>query len=180
MYEQIDPAKVTRDALVRDHAQRMTRGPKIPMPQGQRVSAEPYIGVKYPGEDATLMLGNPGLFLKEPKVGYVYLWKVRDDRRTAALLRAKHIRPVEMHELDEDNPMAEVVELKTASGDFVLWESHALFEMRPEIVKRYYIDYERYAVGRLADHAMDFAGEIRSASTEAYAGDIRLGGEKVS
>jgi hypothetical protein len=108
----------------------------------------------------------------------MYLWRIRDQARTGAMIRSGVIRPVEMDEIDEDCSLAEVVELVTAKGTFVVWETHALFEMPPEHVERYYTGYENYAVGRLATHAAQFNDEIASNSRGAYEGIIQKGRDR--
>jgi hypothetical protein len=167
-----DAAAVTQQALIAAHNARMVGGPKVALPNGIRVSADPYIGVRYPGEDATRLLGEPRSVLLHPRPGAMYVWRSRTEARTAAMVRAHHLRPVEMKEINPDCALADVVELETPSGTFVMWETLALFEMPPQCIERYYTGYEKYAIGRLAQQAMDFDDTARRTSGGAYKGEL--------
>lgn len=167
-------ADATRNALIADHNARMVGGPKVALPNGLRVSADPYIGAKYPGENSTTLLGAPQEVLKNPTPGSMYVWKVRTDAKTAALVRAQHLRPVEMHEIDPTCALAEIVELVTPSGTFIMWETMALFEMPAQCIERYYTGYEKYAIGRLAQQAVDFSERVVEESRGSHKGKMSI------
>lgn len=167
-------AHVTQQALLEAHNSRMVGGPKVALPNGIRVSAEPYIGVKYPGEDSTILLGDPAQVLSHPNPGCMYIWRSRTEARTAAMVRAGHLRPVEMKEIDPSCALADVVELETPSGVFVMWETLALFEMPAKCIERYYTGYEKYAIGRLAQQAVDFESRVITESRGSHKGELKV------
>ena len=162
MERELDAAEVTRKALVENHALNMTRSAKIPLPNGARAIAAPYIGKKYPGEDATKMLSMPESILKHPKPGYKYVWRKRTDPATTSRVRAGWYTPVTFDQVDIKNPLAAIISLETPSGDYVIWEDQALFELTPEVAYHYYGAYEDYALGQLASKAIEFKDEIES------------------
>jgi hypothetical protein len=165
---ELDQAEVTRRALVANHAQNMTRGAKIPLPNGQKESATPYLGLRHPGEDATKMLSMPESMLKHPKPGYKYVWRRRTEPTTIARVRSEMYRPVEFDEVDIKNPLAAIVSLETPSGDYVLWEDLALFELKPEVAHHYYTAWEDYSKSILTQQVVEFKEEIAAESGGAY------------
>jgi hypothetical protein len=172
-------AEVTRKAIVSEHAQRMTPGLKIPLPQGMRESAAPYLGIKHPRAKNTLILGNAAMYLKKPRPGK-YIWRVRDDPTTASMVAAQQITPVLWEELDRSDPskVAPITELKTPSGDFVLWKNLALFHITPSVDYDLYGHYEDWSKALLAQHAAQFQEDVYEQSRGTYKGVIKK--EKVS
>jgi hypothetical protein len=169
-----DAAETTRQALINDHSARMQRGMKVTTPNGGRISAAPYLGKKYPGEDGTLLLAQPEKILKKPNPRSKYVWRVRTQPKTGSMVAAGHIRPVEMEEIDRTNALASIIELVTPSGSYVVWEDQALFEMPQQYVSRYYTDYEDYALSRLANQAIEFSDQIEGESGGAYQGTMQV------
>jgi hypothetical protein len=169
-------AASVREAIIEDYNRRRSPGLKIPMPQGMLERADEYAGAPHPGEDSTLILGNAGRFLKNPKPG-LYIWRKRDDPRTGALVASMRMTPVTMDEIDRtnDDVLAVVSAHKTPSGDYVMWETLALFHMDPKNADRYYYSYEKYAKGRLAARAAQWEEEIETASQGAYKGIAKKG-----
>jgi hypothetical protein len=172
-------AEVTRKALIDNHASRNTPGMKIPLPQGQRESAAPYLGMKHPRAQANSILGSPEAFIKSPKPGG-YLWRKRDDETTAAMISAQVMTPVEWPELNRSNPklIAPVTELKTPSGDYVVWKGLALFHMSPAMWYEHYTANERYSKSLLAQHAAQFEEQVYEESRGTYKGVVRKDKEK--
>jgi hypothetical protein len=169
-----DAAEITRQALIADHSARMQRGIKVTTPNGGRISAAPYIGKKYPGEDATLLLGSPEKILKKPNPNSKYVWRVRTQPKTGSMVRAGHMRPVEFDEVDPNCALAAIIDLETPSGNYVVWEDQALFEMPAKYVERYYTAYEDYAYSRLANQAVEFSDQIEGESHGAYQGTMQI------
>jgi len=172
----LDQAESVRQSLIAEQTIRAQRGPKVPMPQGQRISALPYIGQRYQGPDSTVLLGRPESLLKEPTPGSMYVWRTyRKDPNTSAKERTGILRPVTPEEIDPDNPNAEFLCVKTPDGDYVVWENQALFEMPAKWVERYYKSYEQWAIARLAQQTVDFAARIEESTHGAYRGQMTIG-----
>jgi hypothetical protein len=161
-------------ALLDQHTANMTPGPKVPMPNGARVSATPYIGMRYQGMDATQMLGDPASILKDPRPGWKYVWKKRTDRQTMAWERAGILVPITPDEVDETNPMAEYVADVTTTGTYVTWESLSLFAMSPKWVKKIYQANEDWAISRLAAQSAQIKGDIEQQTEGAYTGKFEV------
>jgi hypothetical protein len=172
--ERVTEADVAERTLIEQHSARNTVGLKIPMPQGRIVPAAPYLGTPYPGDDSTMILGDPAKFIKKPKPG-LYLWRVQDDPVTGAMVESQRMTPVMWDEMDRSDPdkIAEIVQYKSPSGDFVKWRRHALFHMAPKMADRYYYQWERYAGKRLAAQAAEFQEAVYEASQGAAKGVVR-------
>jgi hypothetical protein len=165
-----------RQAIIEEHSRRMAPGLKIPMPQGNLERVEFDGPPQYPGEDDSLLLGNPAMFLKAPKPG-LYVWRKRDDPKTGAMVENMRMTPVTMDELDRSNAelLAAVTAHKTPSGDYVVWNSLALFHMSPAMASRYYYGYEAYAKSRLSAQAASWEEQIETESRGAYKGIAKKG-----
>lgn len=169
-----DEAESVRQALQREHAEKLRRGPKVAMPGGVRIDARPYINMRYQGADATTLLARPETILLEPHVGSKYIWKKRNDRQTAAWVRAGVIRPITTDEIDQTNPLAEYVENVTPGATYVAWESLGLFEMGEKWVRRHYIAPEEWAIARLAQQTQNFESTVEERTRGAYTGKFTI------
>lgn len=169
-------AQSAEQALQAEHAIKAQRGPKVPMPNGQRTSALPYLHQRYQGPDATQLLGSPESILTDPNPKSKYVWRTfKKDAHTAAHERAGILRPVEAAEIDPENPNAEYLTVKTPEGEYVVWENQALFEMPAKWVAKYYTAYENWAVARLAQQTVDFSSKVEEATHGQYKGNMTIG-----
>jgi hypothetical protein len=167
-------ADVEKNALQFEHAQRMQPGPKVPLPNNARVSAMPYIGMQYNAMDFTKLLGDPSLILKDPRPGFKYVWRKRSDAQTMGWVRAGILRPITLDEVDTSSPLATVVEDISPAGNFVLWESMALFEMSPKWAAKVYQDPENWAIARVAQQAYQVRDEFEGKTRGAYTGEFSI------
>jgi hypothetical protein len=172
----LNEAEATQQALQALHAINAQRGPKVPMPQGQRILAAPFMEQHYQGPDATTLLGNPNLILKDPNPGSRYVWRTyKKDPYTATKIRTGVLRPVQLEEIDPDSEYADILEVKTPEGSYVVWENQALFEMVPKFVAKYYTAYENWSIARLAQQMNAFPAQVEAATGGNYTGSIRIG-----
>ncbi len=160
-------AEIIQERALTEHAERMKPGPKVALPNGTRISATPYIGMRYQGMDATQMLGDPASILKDPKPGWKYVWKKRTDRQTMAWERSGILVAIHPDEVDETNPMAEYAADVTATNTYVTWESLSLFAMPPKWVKKIYLAPEEWAISRLVQQPAALESEFAGVGAEA-------------
>ena len=164
-----------QQAILAQHSARHMKGPKMTLPNGHIISQMPYLGFRHPGEQVSLMLGDPTTILKKDYIrpGAQYGWLARTDKRTVAALRSKRARAVGMEEVDDTNPDAEVIEIKTPTGNGVVWENMLLVEFSERAVKKTR-DYERYAISQLTTHIEAFGPGVEEATQGAYKGTFEV------
>jgi len=84
------------------------------------------------------------------------------------------LRPVEMSEIVLDDPTAEITKFESSLGEFVTWESMALFEMQPQYVFKYYGLSEEMAKSRLAAQAVQLQDTIEEATQGHMTGAMSI------
>jgi hypothetical protein len=160
-------AEIIQERALVEHAERQKPGAKVALPNGTRISATPYIGMRYQGMDATKMLGDPASILKDPKPGWKYVWKKRTDRQTMAWERSGILIAIHPDEVDDTNPMAEYSADVTGTNTYVTWESLSLFAMPPKWVKKIYLANEEWAISRLVQQPAAIQSEFGNVGAEA-------------
>ena len=145
------------------------------LPNGHVISQLPYLGFRHPGEVVSLMLGNPASIMKKEYVraGAKFGWLARRDPKTVTALRSKRARAVTMEEIDESNPNAEVLEIKTPTGDGVVWNNHLLVEFSPRAAQTY-SDWERWSISQLTTHIEGFGPQVEESTQGAYKGTFEV------
>jgi hypothetical protein len=182
-----DLQSVIESQQLEAYSARRSKGGMIPLPNGRYVPRKAeYRGMKYPGLDETLMLGDSKAMLKKPlPPGAKIVWKDRDARRqsgkaTAGLIRQGVLRPIGMDEIDTSHPYAvRIQRLMLAGKPVVAWESLLMCEMSAEDVRSRITVWDEYALSLLDSEAERFAGEIHKVSHGAMVGKIEREGAGV-
>jgi hypothetical protein len=157
-------------------------GNSIIGPNSARVPIEPQsVQANYSYNNVTQMLGSPEKILLDPKPttgpnAWAYLWRKRNDPKTMAMKRSGIIRPVEVEEIDVQNPVAEFILDVTPEGSYVSWENLGLFEMAPKWVKAIYGAAFNDAVNRVRANQGEIEDRIRSMSRGTVKGKATLTG----
>lgn len=136
-----------------------------------------YFGMKYPGGDQSLMLGNPAAMLKNPLPGAKYVWKTRSGelgRSLAGLIRQEVLRPVGVEEADPKHPYALFQRLVLAGKPVIAWESHILCEMPPDEADRRINCWEDYSISLVVGAREKWQRDVEEVSHGAMVGEMSV------
>lgn len=164
-------AEIENQALAdnRTLAVKPRKGGVAVLPGGVRREAKPYTPVTYDMQADARVLGEPESMLtddwKREHIGWHYTWPIRTSNSTAAMLRAQWYVAVPFDALDEANPMAAIADIVTPSGRYIVWKSHILCAIPPEVWGNLVDKYEDFAVSR----TVHFPEQFTDMMDRAYA-----------
>lgn len=122
------------------------------LPGGRRVSAAPFMHVRYDMQNEANILGDPERMLtedwKRDHQGWHYQWPIRTSDQTAALLRAGWFVAVPYEAIDHADPMAAIADVKTPGGHYVVWKQHLLVGVPPDKFDKLVTQWEHLAISR--------------------------------
>ena len=139
------------------------RGAKATVPGGHEIAinAEEYLDVQPPGAEYDGVVDKIHLYLKHPKPGCAYVWRARQEDATYRLIELHFIRPVAYSELKESGATTSLFGYTEAGipdaegnrtvGTFVGWRKAALYEVRPDKTREWFIDPGRYHLRLIMD-----------------------------
>lgn len=161
-------------AVANAYRMRHYRGAKATVPGGHEIAidANEYIDVQPPGSEYDGVVDKIHDFLKHPKVGAAYVWRRRPGTgstssqisaadMTSRLVELHYIRPVSFSELKDTAVTANLfgyVEAGVVDAEggrttqtCVGWQKDGLYEVRPDIAQKWFLDPGRYHMRLIAE-----------------------------
>jgi len=136
-----------------------------------------YRGIRPPGADRAFIMHSPEKYLRDPKPGHRYIWRLRQDEVTYGLVESHQIKPVRVDRVRRDVKGTERIFQYPGPpgpdgepGYYAGSGTMALFEAVPSFVDENYIQPQDYDLSRLvALQSRDEDNPIRNDIMEAGA-----------
>jgi len=137
-------------------------GDNLTLPTGIQVDPKevfgnrPYRGLRPPGADRTFIMHSPEKYIRDPKPGYKYIWRLRQDEVTFGLVESHQIKPVRVERILRNVKGTERIFQYAGPpgadgepGYYAGSGTMALFEAVPSFVDENYVQPQDYDMARL-------------------------------
>ena len=172
--------------IARYRAKQRTKagGDNLTLPSGLQVDPKEvfgnrqYRGLRPPGADRAFIMHSPEKYLKDPKPGHRYIWRLRQDEVTYGLVESHQIRPVRVDRIRREVKGTErIFQYAGAPGPdgepgyYAGSGTMALFEAVPAFVYENYDAPQDYDLSRLISfQSNDEDNPVRAMMEEAGSG----------